>query len=141
VEFSGIARASLERPDFSPYEFETESGIWIRLHDMRLLSFDYQVRLSTLTMRFSYDGPHLTPPEAMGTPVAVFRFSGVQVWQWEDDVDLLETPPGHRGQVSGFEYHRPTNVFSLDTLDSRLLFSASHLAVLAEPLAVAERGS
>ncbi len=129
MEFSGIARTSLERPDFSPYEFQTESGVWIRLHDMRLLGFDYQVEPSTLTMRFLYHDPEWTPPEAVETPVAVFRFSDVQVWQWKDDFDLLESPPEYRGQVSDLGYYQPTNVFSLETLNSSLLFSASRLQV------------
>jgi hypothetical protein len=133
VEFSGIARASLERPDFSPYEFQTDSGVRVRLHDMRFMGFDYQVQPSTLTLRFVYDDPEWTPPEATGTPVAVLRFSGVQVWQWEDDFDLFETPQEHRGQVSDLGYYPPTNVFSLLTLNSRLLFSAGRLAVELEP--------
>jgi hypothetical protein len=133
VEFSGIAAASLERSDFSPYEFQTDSGVWVRLHDMRFMGLDYRVLPSTLTLRFVYDDPEWTPPDAMETPVAVFRFSGVQVWQWEDDFDLSETPQEHRGQVSDLGYYAPTNVFSLLTLNSSLLFSASRLAVELEP--------
>jgi hypothetical protein len=138
VEFSGIASASLERPDFSPYAFQTDSGVWVRLHDMRFMGFDYQVQPSTLTLRFVYDDPEWTPPEATGTPVAVLRFSGVQVWQWEDDFDLFETSQEHRGQVSDLGYYEPTNVFSLLTLNSSLLFSASGLAVELKPRPRAE---
>jgi hypothetical protein len=79
---------------------------------MRFLGFDYQVQPSTLTLRFLYDDPQWMPPEAEETPVAVFRFTGVQVWQWEDDFDLSATPQEHRGQVSDLGYYEPTNVSS-----------------------------
>jgi hypothetical protein len=134
VEYQGIARSSLERADFTPYEFQTDGGVWVRLHDMEFTGFDYQVQPPALTMRFVYNDPQWTPPEARATPVAVFRFSDVQVWQWEDDYDLVETPAEARGQVSGFDYYSPTNVFSLLTLNTTLLFSASRLSVYLEPL-------
>lgn len=133
MEYGGIATSSLERPDFTPYEFETDGGVWVRLHDMRFVGFDYLAQPPTLTMRFVYDDPEWTPPGARTTPVAVFEFSGVQVWQWEDDHDLFETPADVRGQVSRLDYYAPTNVFSLGTLNTALLFSGSRLAVHLEP--------
>ncbi len=93
VEYEGIATSRLERPDFTPYEFETDGGVWVRLHDMRFVGFDYLAQPPTLTMRFVYDDPEWTPPGARTTPVAVFEFSGVQVWQWEDDHDLSRRQP------------------------------------------------
>lgn len=130
LQVSGVASGSA-RLNF-PYEFETDDGVLVRLHDMQLLGFDYQVTSSTMTMRFAYDDPQWTPTEARATPVAVFRFSGVQVWTWEDDFDLLETPSDVRGQVGDFGYYPPTNVFSLATLNTSLLFSASRLTVTME---------
>ena len=134
VEFSGIARSYLDRPDFTPYEFQTDAGVWVRLHDMQFLGFEFQVRPSTLTMRFVYDDIAWTPPEARPTPVAVLRFSDVQVWQWEDDVDLLETSTEMRGEVRDLGFHAPTNVFSLETPTTTLLFSAGRLTVELQPL-------
>jgi hypothetical protein len=134
VEYAGIATSSLERHGFTPYEFQTDGGVWVRLHDMQIVGFDYRVQPPTLTMRFVYDDPESTPPEARSTPVAVFRFSDVQVWQWEDDYDLAETPVDVRGQVSYLDYYGPTNVFSLGTVNTTLLFSTSRLAVHLEPL-------
>jgi hypothetical protein len=131
VEYVGIAPSDLKRPDFTPYEFQTDGGVWVRLHDMQFVGFDYGVQPPTLTMRFVYDW---TPPEARTTPVAVFQFNGVQVWQWEDEYDVLETPLDVRGQVSYLDYHFPTNVFSLGTANTSLLFSARRLAVHLEPL-------
>ena len=128
-----MARSSLDRPDFRPYEFQTESGVWIRVHEMQFSGFDYQVRPPTLTMRFVYSDPEWTLAEARATPVAVFRFTDVQVWQWEDEHDLFETPGDVRGQVRRFDHHPPTNVFSLVTLNTRLLFSAAQLTVELQP--------
>ena len=133
MQFTGIAGSSLERADFTPYEFQTESGAWVRLHDMQFLGFDYQVQPATMTLRFLYDDPGWTPPEARSTPLAVLRFIDVQVWQWEDDVDLFETPTEVRGQVGDLGFHAPTNVFSLETLSTSLLFSASQLMVELTP--------
>ncbi len=93
VELTGIAEDSRARPDFGLYEFQTDDGVWVRLHDMRFLGFDYIVQPATLTMRFLYDDPKWTPPEASATPVAVFQFTDVLVWQWEDDyAPRFETP-------------------------------------------------
>ena len=137
VEYEGIAQSSLHRADFTPYEFQTEAGVWVRLHDMQFLGFEYEVQAPALTMRFVYDDPDSTPPEARSTPLAVFRFSDVQVWQWEDDHDLFETPVGVRGQVSELDYYAATNVFSLGTVNTTLLFSARRLTVRLEPLVTA----
>ncbi len=135
VEFAGIATDSRERPDFGLYEFQTDDGVWVRLHDMRFLGFDFVVQPRTLTMRFVYDDSKWTPLEAFATPVAVFQFTDVLVWQWEDDYALMfETPQEGRGQISDFGYYAPTNVFSLETLSTRLLFSAGRLVVRLEPL-------
>jgi hypothetical protein len=100
---------------------------------MRFLGFDYQVQPPTLTMRFIYDDPQWSPPEARAPPVVVLRFSDVQVWQWEDDYDLFESPVAERGQVRALDYYAPTNVFSLLTLNTRLLFSARRLMVELQP--------
>jgi hypothetical protein len=65
--------------------------------------------------------------------LAVFRFEGVRVWQWEDDAELLDTPTDVRGQVSDFSYYRTTNLFELQTLNTSLLFSADRLSVGLTP--------
>lgn len=136
VEYSGIASGGPgEQPVFTLYEFQTAGGVWVRLHDMQFLGFDYRVQPATLTMRFVYDDPEWTPPDARETPVAVFTFGAVQVWQWENDHDVVETPVEARGQVNHLEPHEPTNVFSLGTMNTTLLFSAARLDVHLEPLA------
>jgi hypothetical protein len=126
AEFVGIAL-----PMQSPYELETEAGVTIRLHDMNFLGFDYRADPPTLTMRFVYD-PEWTPPDAVATPVAVYRFDGIRIWQWEDD-DPPEAPAEVRRQVSDLSYYESTNVFALETPSTRLLFSADKLTVATEP--------
>lgn len=133
MKFSRIARSGLERPDVTPLGFTTDNGLWVRLHDMQFLGFDYQIEPPTVTTHFRYDDPEWAPPGAGRTPVAVSRFSDVQVRRWEDDVDRIETPAEYRGQVSDLRYHQPTNVFSLLTLNSSVLFSAGRLDVTLEP--------
>ena len=128
VEFAGIEGGSAG----SLHEFHTTDGVPVRLHDMSFDSLDYRVSPPGLTLRFRYDDPVWTPPEAAATPVAVFSFTGVQVWQWEDDHDLFDVPAAARGQVSNFEWHAPSRTFSLDTINTALLFSAARLAVHLE---------
>lgn len=135
TEFVGIAVRSFEPSGSShpvPYEFWTESGVPVRLHDMSFTKFTYDVAPRTLTMRFTYEDPEWTPPEAVTTPVAVFGFAGVRVRRWEDESDLSRTPLDVRGQVSDFRYCARTNVFDLVTIDTRLLFTADRLSVSLE---------
>ncbi|KGM08551.1 hypothetical protein [Cellulomonas bogoriensis] len=133
VGFTGIAASSLERGDFTPYEFQTDTGTWVRLHDMQFVGFDYRVQTPTLTLRFVYNDPEWTPPGARATPVAVLKFRDALVHAWEDDDDLLGTPIDVREQVGDLEYRSSTNEFLLETVSTRLHFTASSLAVHLEP--------
>lgn len=117
-----------------PYDFRTADGVRVRLHDMPFTSAEHRVWPPTLTLRFRYDDPDWTPPEAVATPVAVFAFTGVQIWHWEDDHDLDEVPDDARGQVGSFDWYAPTNTFELGTINTTLLFSADRLTVRLEPL-------
>lgn len=133
VTFSGVDASDLGSPQFRPYEFRTDSGVEVRLHDMDLLGFDYGVHAATLTLRFAYTDPAWTPAEAVATPVAVFRFTGVTVWRWEDEPDLAGTPPAARGEVLDVDHVPTARVFAVTTAATRLTFSADHLAVHMEP--------
>jgi len=132
MRFEGIAAADLDRRGFTPYEFETEDGVPVRLHDMSFLGFDHQAHPPTLTLRFVYDDPHWTPPEARATPVAVFRFDDVHVRQWEDEQQPVDET---RGQVTNLGFHGPSRLFSLETGATTLTFSAERLAVHLESAA------
>jgi hypothetical protein len=134
TEFVGIAGGSTG----FPYEFHTSAGVPVRLHDMSFEGLTRRTSPPGLTMRFRYDDPRWTPTEAVSTPVAVFSFSRVQIWQWEDDPDLFEVPDDARGQVSSFDWYASTNTFELATISTTLLFSADRLTVHLEPLPSAE---
>lgn len=131
VEFAGIARSSLHRADFSPYEFQTEEGVWVRLHDMSFVSLEYTPQERGLTLRFSNDFPW-TPESAKSAPLAAFVFDSVQILQWEDDTTLSGTPNGYRGQTSLFEYAPERDLFCL-TIDTSLAFRARPLHVTLGP--------
>lgn len=135
VEFVGIADESLARPDFTPYEFRTDAGVWVRLHDMRFLGLEYEALPRVLTLRFIYDDPAWTPPEAEATPLASFRFEDVLILRWEDHASTRETPAEHRGQVGDLELDVATTVFSLDVTDMRLAFEARRMEVRLLPVA------
>ncbi|MBB3676145.1 hypothetical protein [Modestobacter versicolor] len=128
TEFVGVAPGSAG----FPHEFDTADGVPVRLHDMAFLGMEHQVRPPTLRLRFRYDDPTWTPSEAEGTPVAVLEFTGVLIRQWEDEHDLYELPEDVRAQVRSFDWYEPTSTFSLLTTGTRLLFSASRLAVRLE---------
>jgi hypothetical protein len=133
VEFTGIATGSFESDDFTPYEFQTDNGTWVRLHDMSFLGFAYAAQPSTLIIRFVYDDRQWTPPQAIPTPVAVFQFSEVRVAEWaDDDEGLLQTPLEARGEVRSFDYQQSTRWFSLLTSTTTLRFTAVRLAVHLE---------
>lgn len=133
VEFVGIADESLARPDFTPYEFQTEAGVWVRLHDMRFLGLEYDALPRTLTLRFLYDDPAWTPPGAESTPLAVLRFEDVLIRRWEDHVSTRETPAEHRGQVGDLELDAHSATFLLDVTDGRLAFEARLMQVRLLP--------
>ena len=128
TEFAGFAPGSAE----DPYEFDTVDGVRVRLHDMAFVGFEYGVRPPTLVLRFRYDDPARTPAEGVASPVAVLTFTGVLVWQWEDEHDLYELPDGDRTTVRSLDWYAPTNTFALQTMGTRLLFTADRLTVQLE---------
>jgi len=116
-----------------PYEFWTEDDVPVRLHDMAFLGVSYAVDVPSLTLRFAYEEPRWTPPEARATPIAIFRFDGVRIWGWEDDRDVVRDPAELRRQVGSFDFHEDVNCFSLGTSTTTLTFSADLLEVTLEP--------
>lgn len=129
VELVGIEQGDADPSAFYPYEFKTERGVWVRLHDMRYLGFEYEARSRALTLRFLYDDPAWTPADALSTPLARFQFEGVKVRQWEDGMCEPEWPVGARGQVSDLMLEPGGDRFFLDTYDTWLVFSARRLQV------------
>lgn len=143
TEFVGVSKDN-DRGITSPgglYEFQTEEGFPIYLHDTDFTRLTYEpAPPTTLAMEFVYD-PQWTPSELAKTPVVVFRFEDVRIVEWSEDQagrDLLTThadaPPG---QVSLFDWDG-TDLFTLDTFVARLVFHARRVEVIVrgrtEPL-------
>ncbi|HEY0215595.1 MAG TPA: hypothetical protein VGC57_04305 [Cellulomonas sp.] len=134
VELVGIAASSLNDPSLWMYEFQTEDGTWVRLHDMRFLDAEVRVRPRTLTLRF-VDDDDPGRAAAHPAPAAVLRFSDVRILSWEDDPDLVGVPESAFGQVGDFVFFPPRGVFTLSTLVTDLVFTATRVEVTLEPVA------
>ena len=63
-----------------PYEFFTDDGARVFLHDADLVDVLWQPDAS-LRFRFVHD-PEWTPPEAAATPVVELEFFGSRVLRW-----------------------------------------------------------
>ena len=114
------------------YEFWTDKGEHIYLHDTDLVSVEHAPGPpAVLTLRFQYDRAW-TPPELVGKPLVVFRFEDVRVDAWEEDdeafADLTRNPEvaSAAGQVSNFDWNGQ-DYFGLNTFLMHLTFTAQHL--------------
>jgi hypothetical protein len=115
-----------------PYEFFTDTGVHVYLHDTDFLGLVWQPE-GSMGLYFAYD-KDWTPPEARATPVIELVFSHVQMTHWETDREaLLETEPVAR-QVSGFDWDG-RDTFDLATFSVNLSFSARHMRVRLAPSA------
>ncbi len=103
-----------------PYEFFTEQGVRVALHDADFLGL---VWLPSATTRFYfiYD-LEWTPVEATATPVIELTFCNVQVLRWESDLDALGDPRRY-GQMSAFAWDGADR-FDLSTFTFNLSFRA-----------------
>lgn len=109
-----------------PYEFSTDQGVPIYLHDTDYLGLE-QPSASGLRLYFSFH-PRWTPEAARETPVVELDFT---------DVQYRPHPLRHRAGrdadeparfVYGFDWDG-MNAFALDTSEIKLAFTASHLTV------------
>ncbi len=123
VQFHGLDVGSVGPSGL--YEVTTTAGVWVRLHDMSFLGLAYFCEPPVLTMAFRYEDPEWTPDSAVETPLAVFTFEGVHVHSWTDEEPTPDTPPGVLGQVSLFDYFRPTGTFHLSTYVVDFVFTAT----------------
>lgn len=115
-----------------PYEFRTEEGAHVYLHDTDFRRLTYAPgRPSTLELEFVYD-PVWTPPELSKTPVVVFRFEDVRLVEWHEDQEghdcVAAHPEAPPGQVELFDWDG-TDLFTLRTFTLRLVFHAPRAAV------------
>lgn len=111
------------------YEFWTDTGVPVRLHDMSFEGLDYRNDVRPmLVLRFRYDDADWTPPEAVATPVVEMTFDDVSVRLWEEDAEALAEVGAPLGQVGTFDYNEPSE-FGLQTYALRLTFSARRVRV------------
>ena len=116
------------------YEFWTDNGEHIYLHDTDLVSVEHLPGPpAALVVRFQYDRDW-TPAELAGKPLVVFRFEDVRVSAWEEDdeafADLTRNPQARSaaGQVSNFDWDGQ-DYFGLSTFLMHLTFTAQRLVV------------
>ena len=127
TEFVGVTPGSAELP----YEFDTVDGVPVRLHDMSFVDLGCRVRPTTLTLTSCYDDRRW-PPEAASTPCAALECDGAQVWQWEDEHDLLRTRVEARVDVRSLDWYAATNPFGSLTTGTRVLSAADRMTVRRE---------
>lgn len=126
VEFVGVSTDPGRgvREGVGPYEFVTDAGVHVYLHDADFLGL---VWLPNATARFYfvYD-PETAPLFAVKeTPVIELTFSQAQVLFWETDSDALRDTEWH-GQVSVFAWDGGDG-FDLTTYTLHLSFTAARM--------------
>jgi hypothetical protein len=128
TEFVGVAPGEVDLAAF-PYEFETDDGVMIRLHDMQFHGLDHRAQMSELTLRFIHDEPAHTPAKVRDTPVVVFHFDDVVIRQWEDLDDAGPDP----NRVCAMDYDEARRLISLTTGRTHLVVMARTMSVSMEP--------
>ena len=123
--FQGVAEDS--SPAITPtpqgaglYEFWTESGKHVWLHDMDFRGFAYAAA-PTPKLRITFDWGDTPVPESYAGPTVEFIFEDVRIIEWDDELSDDEDRR-HSGQVAAFDYSN--GVFTLTTFTLSLTFSA-----------------
>ncbi|MGV9302515.1 hypothetical protein ACWDLG_03995 [Nonomuraea sp. NPDC003727] len=134
TEFAGVTEDEDRgvTPKAGLYEFWTEEGAHVYLHDTDFTCLTYEPdRPPVLELEFLYD-PQWTPPELSKTPVVIFRFEDVRIVERCEDQEghdcvtaQHDAPPG---QVSCFDWDG-NDLFVLDTFTLRLAFQARRAEV------------
>ncbi len=116
------------------YEFKTESGVPVRLHDAAFLGFDFRPGPRPwLVTRFLYNDPKWTPVEARATPLIAIRFDDVHITALDQDTHVIGEPAEAIGQVSNFDYYEEFDSFDLQTYTLRLELTAKRVEVTLHP--------
>ncbi|GAA1117833.1 hypothetical protein GCM10009630_14440 [Kribbella jejuensis] len=110
------------------FEFWTDQGVPVYLHDMELTSVEVRPVERVVVVKFEYTEPSWTPAAAAATPVVQMRFEGVTVRWWNQEAAV---PVKVLGQVEDFEYDGVQG-FKLTTYAAILEFSATRLAITVE---------
>ncbi|MBB2912591.1 hypothetical protein FHS43_003874 [Streptosporangium becharense] len=114
------------------YEFWTDEGAHVYLHDTDFSYLTYQPgRPPMLELEFVHD-PWWAPPELATMPVVVFRFEDVRIIEWCENQEghdcVTARPDAPPGQVDCFDWDG-NDLPVLDIFTLRLTFRASRVAV------------
>jgi hypothetical protein len=116
------------------YQFKTEAGVRVQLHDASFLGIDFRVGPpASLVTSFLYDDPKWTPVEARATPLIAICFEDVHITGWDQDSQGVGEPADALGQVSAFDYYENLGSFDLQTYTLRLQFTARRVEVTLLP--------
>lgn len=128
AEFAGVSAESGRgiRAGVGPYEFFTDSGVHVYLHDADFLGMTL-LPDATGRFYFAYDSKTAPLYGAEATPVVKMAFSSVELSVWETDEEALSDTK-HCGQVSDFSWDAGDG-FDLLTYALHMSFSAARLEV------------
>lgn len=123
-----------------PYEFFTDKGEHVYLHDMDFLGVAWRP-VGTMQFYFRY-AEDWTPAEVRESPVVELTFHGVDVRHWATDLGEVSTSEA-LGQVSGFGWDGRDS-FHLQTWTLSLAFASPRMEarfIAAAPDLIDREGS
>lgn len=121
--------------EVTPYEFLTDHGVRVYLHDTDYLGFE-RPSATDLTVYFAFD-PEWTPRAARETPVVAVAFADVQ-YRPHPMARMARTQPREDDRPPRFVYSLDwdgMDGFTLDTTETLLAFTSSRMAVSLLPAA------
>jgi hypothetical protein len=119
-------------PEPDLYEFRTDTGVYVFLHELDCVEIEYLPL--TRTLRFTFDGG---PTDLVPAMTVALTFTDAEIYQWQPVGEpvaqaVVDTTPRVRGQVSAFDSMRdgpdspyPGVSFHLSLLDVAVSFFAT----------------
>jgi hypothetical protein len=102
-----------------PYEFWTDTGTHVAIHDMLLVEVSYSVGAAP-ELRLAFDWWQKAVPDQYAGAVRL-AFGDARILEWNEKTGMVTREPA--GQVSWFDY-RGDGVFLLDTFTLSIAFAA-----------------
>jgi hypothetical protein len=129
TQFDGVTTAAGRgvQKGVGPYEFFTDTGAHVYLHDADLLDVTWNPDAS-LRFRFAYD-PDWTPEEAKDTPVIELTFQQVQILRWDTDMQAATGGGDYLRQVRDFAWDG-FDGFAMASYTVNLDFTAARMNVV-----------
>lgn len=93
-------------PDPDLYEFRTDTGVYVYLHELECIGIEYGPL--TRTLKITFDGG---PTDLVPAMTVALAFTDAEVFQWRStseplDQAVVDTNPRVRGQVGAFDSMR-----------------------------------